>query len=195
MMYLVIGLALFLAMHSTRIFAEGWRGQTVQKIGPMPWKGLTSIGSLIGLLLIVMGYGLARQAPIVLWQPPFWISHLVSLLMVFALIFLVAAYVPGNKIKAKVGHPMVISVKVWAFAHLLVNGTLADLFLFGSFLAWAILSFRAARLRDRREGIVRPQGNVLATLATIGVGVGVWAWFVFQGHAWLFGVQPIIMKS
>ncbi len=194
MMYLLIGLTLFLGMHSTRIFAEGWRGQAVQKMGPLPWKGLTSLGSLIGFVLIVMGYGLARQAPIVLWQPPFWISHLVSLLMVFALIFLVAAYVPKNMIKAKVGHPMVISVKVWAFGHLLANGTLADLLLFGSFLVWAVLSFRAARLRDRREGVVRAKGNVLATLATLAVGVGAWAWFVFQGHAWLFGVQPIILK-
>jgi uncharacterized membrane protein len=194
MMYLVLGLALFLAMHSTRIFAEGWRGQTVKRIGPMPWKGLTSVGSLIGFVLIVTGYGLARQAPIYLWQPPFWISHLVSLLMVFALIFLVAAYVPGNMIKAKVGHPMVISVKIWAFAHLLANGTMADLVLFGSFLVWAVLSFRAARLRDKREGVLRAKGNVLATLATLGVGVGVWAWLVFHGHAWLFGVQPIILK-
>jgi uncharacterized membrane protein len=194
MMYLLLGLTLFLAMHSTRIFAEGWRGQAVKRIGPLPWKGFASVGSLVGLVLIVTGYGLARQAPIVLWHPPFWISHLVSLLMVFALIFLVAAYVPKNMIKAKVGHPMVISVKIWAFSHLLANGTLADLLLFGSFLVWAVLSFRAARLRDRREGIVRVKGNVLATLATLGVGVGVWAWFVFQGHAWLFGVQPIILK-
>jgi uncharacterized membrane protein len=194
MMYLVIGLALFMAMHSTRIFAEGWRGQTVQRIGPMPWKGVTSAGSLVGLVLIVSGYGLARQAPIVLWQSPFWLSHLVSLLMVFALIFLVAAYVPGNMIKAKLGHPMVISVKIWAFSHLLVNGTLADLVLFGSFLAWAVLSFRAARLRDKREGVVRAKSNVLATLATLAIGVGVWAWFVFQGHVWLFGVQPIIVQ-
>lgn len=195
MMYLVLGLALFLAMHSTRIFAEGWRGQTVKRLGPMPWKGLTSAGSLIGLVLIVAGYGLARQAPIVIWQSPFWFSHLVSLLMVFALIFLVAAYVPGNMIKAKLGHPMVIAVKIWAFAHLLVNGTLADLVLFGSMLAWAVLSFRAARLRDKREGVVRAKGTLLPTLATLGIGVVVWAWLVFHGHAWLFGVAPIILKS
>ncbi|WVN41360.1 NnrU family protein [beta proteobacterium MWH-UniP1] len=195
MTYLILGLIIFVGAHSLRIFADGWRSQMVARLGEMPWKGLNSVISLVGFVLIVMGYGLARQAPVILWQPPFWISHLVSLLMLIAFILLIAAYVPGNGIKAKIGHPMVVSVKIWAFSHLLANGNLADLILFGVLLIWAVLSFRAARQRDQREGVVRPKGKLLSTLITVVVGAGVWAWFVFQGHAWLIGVRPLVLAS
>ena len=195
MTYLILGLIIFVGAHSLRIFADGWRSQMVARLGEMPWKGLNSVISLVGFVLIVMGYGLARQAPVILWQPPFWISHLVSLLMLIAFILLIAAYVPGNGIKAKIGHPMVVSVKIWAFSHLLANGNLADLILFGVLLIWAVLSFRAARQRDQREGVVRPKGKLLSTLITVVVGAGVWVWFVFQGHAWLIGVRPLVLAS
>ena len=136
------------------------------------------------------GYAAARAAPIVLWQSPVWLSHLVSLLTLAAFILFVAAYIPKNKIKARLGHPMVISVKIWAFSHLLANGSLADLVLFGGLLAWAVMSFRAARQRDRRDGAVRPAGAMGPTLAAVGVGGAIWAGFAFYGHAWLIGVQP-----
>lgn len=195
MTYLILGLVIFISTHSLRIFADDWRGMMVARLGEMPWKVMVSIASLLGFVLIVMGYSAARAAPVPLWQLPFWVSHIVSLLMLAAMILLVAAYIPGNGIKARIGHPMVVSVKVWAFSHLLANGNLADLILFGSLLIWAVLSFRAARKRDARDGVVRPQGKLLATLATLGVGVVAWAWFVFQGHAWLIGVQPILMRG
>lgn len=195
MTYLILGLIIFVGAHSLRIFADDWRGHMVARLGEMPWKGLNSVVSLIGFVLIVMGYGLARQAPVLLWQPPYWISHLVSLLMLIAFILLIAAYVPGNGIKAKIGHPMVVSVKIWAFSHLLANGSLADLILFGTLLIWAVLSFRAARKRDQRDGVVRPKGKLMSTLITIVVGAGAWAWFVFHGHAWLIGVRPLVMGS
>ena len=195
MSLLIAGLVLFLATHSLRLFADGWRSQMVARLGPMPWKGLVSVVSLVGVVLLAMGYAAARQSPIVLWTVPFWLSHLVSLLMLVAFILLMAAYIPRNGIKARLGHPMVIAVKIWAFAHLLVNGTLADVLLFGAFLVWAVLSFRAARQRDRREDIVRVKGELLMTLITVVVGALVWVWFVFQGHAWLIGVRPILMGS
>ncbi|MEN9759979.1 MAG: hypothetical protein RL676_1130 [Pseudomonadota bacterium] len=195
MSLLIAGLVLFIATHSLRIFADGWRGQMVARMGAMPWKGLVSVVSLIGFVLMVMGYAAARQSPIVIWTPPFWLSHLVSLVMLAAFILLIAAYIPRNGIKARLGHPMVISVKIWALAHLLVNGTVADLLLFGALLIWAVMSFRAARQRDRREGAVRAKGELLMTLITVVVGALAWVWFVFQGHAWLIGVRPILMGS
>ncbi len=195
MSLLIAGLVLFIATHSLRIFADRWRGQMVARMGAMPWKGLVSVVSLIGFVLMVMGYAAARQSPIVIWTPPFWLSHLVSLVMLAAFILLIAAYIPRNGIKTRLGHPMVISVKIWALAHLLVNGTVADLLLFGALLIWAVMSFRAARQRDRREGAVRARGELLMTLITVVVGALAWVWFVFQGHAWLIGVRPILMGS
>lgn len=190
MTLLAAGLILFVVVHSLRIFADDWRAQMVARLGPMAWKGLISVASLVGLIMMSKGYAAARAAPVVLWQSPMWLSHLVSLLTLAAFILFVAAYIPKNKIKARLGHPMVISVKIWAFSHLLANGSLADLVLFGGLLAWAVMSFRAARQRDRREGIVRPTGEMGPTLAAAAVGGAIWAWFAFYGHAWLIGVQP-----
>jgi uncharacterized membrane protein len=190
MTLLIAGLILFIATHSLRIFADDWRSRMVSKIGPMPWKGLISVASLVGIILMSKGYAAARAAPVLLWQSPVWMSHLVSLLMLVAFILFIAAYVPKNVIKARLGHPMIISVKIWAFGHLLANGTIADLLLFGGLLAWAVMSFRAARQRDRREGVTRVAGSAMPTVITVAVGAGIWAWFAFQGHAWLIGVRP-----
>jgi len=190
MTLLVAGLILFVVVHSLRIFADDWRSQMVARLGPMAWKGLISVASLVGIIMMSKGYAAARVAPVVLWQLPVWLSHLVSLLTLAAFILFVAAYIPKNKIKSQLGHPMVISVKIWAFSHLLANGSLADLVLFGGLLAWAVMSFRAARQRDRRDGVVRPAGAMGPTLAAVAVGGAIWAWFAFYGHAWLIGVQP-----
>ncbi len=190
MTLLIAGLILFIATHSLRIFADDWRSRMVSKIGPMPWKGLVSVASLVGIILMSKGYAAARAAPVLLWQSPVWMSHLVSLLMLVAFILFIAAYVPKNVIKARLGHPMIISVKIWAFGHLLANGTVADLLLFGGLLAWAVMSFRAARQRDRREGVVRVAGSAMPTVIAVAVGAAIWAWFSFQGHAWLIGVRP-----
>lgn len=195
MAVLVLGLIIFLALHSLRIFAEDWRGQMIGRMGEKPWKGMMSVLSLASFVIIVVGYGMARQAPVTIWSPPFWMSHVVSLLMLPAFILLLAAYVSSNSIRSRLGHPMVISVKIWAASHLLANGNLADIVLFGGFLIWAVMSFRAARQRDRRDGVRRPPGQVLPTLVTIVFGALVWAWFILQGHAWLIGVQPLIARG
>jgi uncharacterized membrane protein len=191
MTLLILGLILFLGMHSVRIFAEGWRTAQIAQRGAGAWKGMYTIVSIVGFGLILWGYGQARADPVLLWTPQLWARHLAALLMLFAFILLVAAYVPKNGIKSWLHHPMVLSVKVWALAHLLANHTLADLLLFGSFLVWAVLDFRSARQRDRAANTVYPHGTVAGTLITVVVGVGVWAVFAFWAHAWLFGVSPM----
>lgn len=190
MTLLILGLVLFLGVHSTRIVAEGWRGRFIAQRGEMAWKGLYAVLSIVGFALIVWGYGQARLQPVVLWASPTWTRHLAALLTVPALIFLVAAYVPGNAIKARLRHPMVLGVKVWALAHLLANNTLADLLLFGGFLLWAVLDFRAARGRDRAAGTVTPAGGVVGTLVTVLVGLAAWAGFAFWAHGAWIGVRP-----
>jgi len=191
MTLLILGLILFLGMHSVRIVAEGWRAAQIAKRGEGAWKGLYTVVSIVGFGLILWGYGQARTEPVVLWTPQLWARHLAALLMLFSFILLVAAYVPKNGIKSWLHHPMVLGVKVWALAHLLANHTLADLLLFGSFLLWAVLDFRAARQRDRAANTVYPRGTLAGTLTTLVVGVLVWAAFAFWAHAWLFGVSPV----
>lgn len=187
---LILGLLMFLGMHSARIFADGWRSQVIAQRGAGAWKGLYTVVSLVGFGLIVWGYGQARLAPQVLWATPVWTRHLAGLLMLVALVLLVAAYVPGNGIKARLHHPMVLGVKVWAFAHLLANNTLADLLLFGGFAVWAVLDFRSARQRDRAAGTAYAPGRAGATALTVLLGSGLWAAFAFWLHAVLFGVRP-----
>jgi uncharacterized membrane protein len=191
MTLLVIGLVLFLGVHSVRIFADDWRRHTVSRIGLGAWKAAYSLLSIAGFVLIVIGWGEARTAPQVLWAAPLWMKHAASLFTLLAFVLLAAAYVPGNAIKAAVGHPMVAGVKLWAFVHLLVNGTVAGVLLFGSFLAWAVLDYVASRRRDRREGVVRARGSVSRTIITVVIGVAAWAAFAFWGHAALIGVAPL----
>ncbi len=187
---LILGLLMFLGMHSARIVAEGWRTQVIAQRGPAAWKGLYTVVSLVGFGLIVWGYGQARLEPVVLWASPLWTRHLAAVLVLVALVLLVAAQVPGNSIKAKLRHPMVLGVKVWALAHLLANNTLADLLLFGSFLVWAVLDFRSSRQRDRAAGTVYPAGTAGRTALVVVLGVALWALFAFGLHALLFGVKP-----
>ncbi len=188
---LILGLVLFLGVHATRIVAEGWRTRMVARLGPNGWKGLYSVVSIAGFALIVWGFGLARQTPVLLWLPPVGMRHLASLLTLVAFILLAATYVPGNSIKARLHHPMVLAVKVWALAHLLANGNLAHVVLFGSFLVWAALSFKAARARDRAAGTVYAPGSGSGTAITVVVGTAAWAAMAFWGHGMLIGIRVI----
>ena len=188
---LVLGLVLFLGVHSSRIFAEGWRTATMERFGEKEYKLLYSLLSVAGFVLVVWGYSLARQDPTVLWNPlPVGLRHLASLLTLVAFVLLVAAYVPGNHLKAKLRHPMIIGVKVWAFAHLLVNNTLADVVLFGSFLVWAVLDYRSSRRRDKTLATV-PEASAARTVITVVVGVIAWAVFAFWAHEAWIGVRPM----
>jgi uncharacterized membrane protein len=190
MSLLIIGLIIFLGSHSCRIFAEPWRNHMIDRLGEVKWKGLYTIISLIGLILVVIGYGQARQAPIVLWQPATYLIHIAILLNLIAFIFLAGSSPNNNAIRLKLKHPMILGVKVWALAHLLANGTLVDLILFGSFLVWAVLDFRSARNRP----IHMPEKAVISTKATITVvvtGIVIWAAFIFGLHQYLIGVSPL----
>jgi uncharacterized membrane protein len=187
---LILGLVIFLGVHSVRIYAEPWRNGMRAQIGENGWKSAYSLASIAGFVLIVWGYGQARLSPVPLWTPMLWPRHLAALLMLLSFVLLAAAYVPKNGLKAKLHHPMVLGVKAWALAHLLANHTLADLLLFGSFLAWAVLDYRAAKQRDRTAGTVYPAGTAAGTLATLVVGAAAWAVFAFWAHGALFGVRP-----
>ncbi|HSV51424.1 MAG TPA: NnrU family protein [Burkholderiaceae bacterium] len=191
MAMLILGLVLFLGVHSTRIVADGWRTQMIGKLGAMPWKAIYALLSIAGFVLLAWGYGLARQQPLVLWTPPAGMRHLAALLMLGSFILLAATYVPRNAIKARLHHPMVLSVKVWALAHLLSNGNAADVLLFGALLVWAVFSFRAARARDRAAQTVYAAGSASGTMAAVVVGALAWALFAFWAHAWLIGVRPL----
>ena len=190
MTVLILGLILFLGPHSVRIVAEPWRTQMLHRLGEKPWKGLYSLVSLIGFALIIWGYGLTRYDPVVLWQPPVAMRHIASLLTLASFILLTAAYVPGNSIKARLRHPMILGVKLWAFAHLLANGMAADLVLFGAFLLWAVLDYRAARERDREQSISYGQGKLVPSIVAVVIGTLLWAAFAFWLHRWWIGVAP-----
>jgi uncharacterized membrane protein len=190
MIYLITGLVLFLGVHSMRIFANDWRNQTMARMGEKPFKGVYSLLSLAGFVLLVWGYGQARQQGVMLWMPPTAMRHIAALLMLLSFILLAATYVPGNQIKAKLHHPMVLGTKVWALAHLLSNGSLADTVLFGSFLLWSVVLFAASRKRDRREQIVYPAGTAGMTIVTVFAGIAAWSVFAFWLHRVLIGVSP-----
>ena len=188
--YLIAGLLLFLGVHSVRVFANDWRSRTLARVGEKPFKGIYALLSVAGFVLLVWGYGQARQQGVMLWSPPTGMRHLAALFTLVSFVLLAAAYVPGNQIKARLHHPMVLATKVWALAHLLANGGLADTVLFGSFLVWSVLLFAASRKRDRREQTVYAAGTAGATAITVGVGVVAWAVFAFWLHRVLIGVSP-----
>ncbi|MFN3713414.1 MAG: NnrU family protein [Alcanivoracaceae bacterium] len=190
MLLLIAGLILFLGVHSINMLAPDFRAAMVAKLGTMGWKGVVALISLIGLVLIVVGYGEARMQPTWLWMSPVWTRHLAALLMLPAMILLVATYVPGTRIKARVGHPMLLATKIWALAHLFANGALHDLILFGSFLVWAVLGFIIHRKRDRATGKQYPVVGVSRDIIAVVAGLIVWAAFSFHLHRLLFGVGP-----
>ena len=187
MIWLLLGLLVFIGVHSPRIVAPAWREARIAQWGAGPWKIAISVLAIAGFVLMIWGYGQARLSPQLVWTPPAAMRHAAALLTLPAFILLVAAYVPRNVFKTRLGHPMVLSVKLWALAHLLANGWLHAIVLFGGLLLWAILSFRSAR---RREPPSRAPSSALATLVAIAVGTAAWAGFAFHLHARWIGVAP-----
>lgn len=189
---LIAGLVVFLGMHSLHMLAPDFRERMIARTGLWPWKGIHSIVSIIGLALIIIGLGAARTQPHLLYAPPMWLKHLNALFTLVAFVLVAAAYVPRNHLKQKLGHPMLLGVKLWAFGHLLAAGYVHDVVLFGAFLVWAIADFAVSRRRDRNAGTQYAQGSLVGDALTATIGIAGWAIFAFLLHQRLIGVNPFI---
>lgn len=185
MLILILGLVIFLGIHSVQIVAPQWRAARIAAMGKGPWRGIYSLVSIVGFVLLIWGYGLARGEAADFFVPPAWLNLVASLLMAVALVFLIVSQLPSGKLKPMLKHPMLVSIKIWAFAHLLVNADLASFLLFGSFLAWAVID----RVSVKRRGDALPvAGPVINDTIAVVVGLALWALLVFVAHEWLFGV-------
>ncbi|WP_058553471.1 NnrU family protein [Thiohalocapsa sp. ML1] len=189
MLQLMLGLALFLGAHSIAIVRPDWRRRALARFGEVPWKLVYSLVSVLGVVLIVLGYGAMRADPIVLYQSPTWLRHVALLLMLPVFPLVLAAYLPG-RIQSTLKHPMLVAVKLWAVAHLLANGTLADLLLFGGFLAWAVVDRVSLKRRAAAPVPGAPAGKWNDWIALV-AGVALYVAFLLFLHRWLFGVAPI----
>lgn len=191
MTLLALGLALFLGVHSLSIVNEAWRDRMVARFGAMPWRGLYSLPAAAGLALIVVGYASARQSPVVLWVPPLWTRHLLLVAMIPVLPLFVSTYFPGRA-RAFVKNPTLVATEIWAGAHLVANGMLADVALFGSFLFWAIADHRSlARRVPRAIPTARPRA--INDAISAGVGLALYAAIVLWLHTAVIGV-PVLAR-
>lgn len=182
----LIGLILFLGIHTIRIVAPGLRDAAVARLGLQPWKGVYSLIALVGFVMLVMGWPEARATAITVWTPPAGMKHLTMLLMLPVLPLLLATYLPG-RIKSTVKHPMLVATKLWAAAHLLPNGQLHEIILFAGFLVWAVLDRISIK---RRPDAVNPapSGWTVKDGMAIVLGLGLYGLFVASAHGWLFGM-------
>lgn len=189
MAYLLAGMAIFFGVHSTAIVAPAWRDQMAAKLGPAGWKALYGVVSIVGFLLMIKGYNLTRAEPVPLYVPPTALRHIAAIVMLPVFPLLLATYLPGA-IKRGVKHPMLTATKLWAAAHLLANGNLGDVLLFGGFLAWAV----ADRISLKRRQPAGPQtlpGGRFNDLIAVVAGFALYVLFVAWAHARLFGVAPM----
>jgi uncharacterized membrane protein len=190
---LVLGLVVFLGTHVFSM-ARQPRAAVIRKIGEGPYKGLYSLLSLAGIVLISVGYGQYRQAGYVpVWDPPVWTRHLALLLVWFAFVFVAAAYLPG-RIRRTLKHPMLAGVKVWALAHLLANGDLGSILLFGSILAWAVAARISVKRRDEavpHGAPVEPPAGLRNDALAVAIGTIAYLAFVVWLHPLLIGV-PVL---
>ena len=187
---LILGLIMFIGMHSVRIVADDFRTRQIAKVGARTWRAMYAAVSLVGFVLIVIGYGIARNEPVIVWNPPVWTRYVAGLLTIPAFILMAASFVPGTRMRAKVGHPLLAGLKTWALAHLIANGTLADIVLFGAFLLWTVAGYASARRRDRKAGTLYPVGPVSRDVTAVIAGMIAWVIFAFWLHGLLIGVSP-----
>ncbi len=190
---LVLGLVIFLGLHSTRIVSDTGRERAIARIGEGPWKGIYSLASVIGLVLIVWGFARARYDAPQLWTPPAGARHVTMLLMLIALILLASSHFKRSHIAAIVHHPMLWAVLAWSVGHLIANGSAADVLLFGAFLVWSVVDLVSCYARDRRNGVVYPAPRTAATAGAVVVGLVFYVALLGGLHLWLFGVSPLAM--
>jgi uncharacterized membrane protein len=191
MTYLLAGLLVFLGIHSVAIVAPAWRDRTAARLGDPTWKALFSLVSVVGFVMLVHGYGVARSDAPVLYDPPLFMRHVAALVMLPVFPLLLAAYLPG-RISTAVKHPMLTATKAWALAHLLANGSAADVLLFGGFLAWAVADRIAAGKRPAaRRTPGAPPARWNDAIAVLG-GLALYVLFIGWAHQRLFGVAPLL---
>lgn len=188
MIQMIIGLVLFFGMHSVSIVAPAWRDRVAKNWGEPRWKGAYSLVSIAGFVLMIQGYAALRLEPSLLYVPPVGLRHLAALLMLPVFPLLLATYLSG-RIKRAAKHPMLVAVKLWALAHLLANGMLADVMLFGGFLLWAVLDRISLKRRPVRVAPAAPELPINDALVVLG-GLGLYAAFVMNWHERFFGVAP-----
>jgi uncharacterized membrane protein len=186
---MILGLVIFLGVHSIAIVSPGLRNRAVARLGEGAWKGLYALLSLLGLLLIIYGFGAARHSPVVWYTPPPFLRHVTFLFMLPVFPLLIAAYLPG-RIRTAMKHPMLAAVKLWAFAHLLSNGMAADVLLFGGFLAWAVLDRISLKRRPPQAIPSAPPAAFNDVIAVV-LGLALYVLFLFSAHLRLFGVSPL----
>jgi uncharacterized membrane protein len=186
---LILGLVIFFGVHSLSIVALGWRNRMAERLGLVPWQGVYSVAAIIGFLLIVSGYGDARPVAEVLYVPPNWLRYVSAVLMLPAFTLALAAYLPG-RIQTLARNPLLVATKLWALAHLLSNGSAADVLLFGFFLFWAGAVRISLKFRPPRPIRMLPASRANDTIALVG-GLGLYAVFVLWLHVRLFGVLPL----
>jgi uncharacterized membrane protein len=190
MFYLVLGLALFLGVHSISIVAPAWRDRTAARLGNA-WRGLYSLVTIAGLVVIIWGYGIARQSPAMLYMPPAGTQYVTAVLMLPVFPLFLAAYFPG-RIKSALRHPMLVSVMLWALAHLIATGKLANVVLFGGFLVWAVADRISYRWRTQRPIPAAPPGRLNDGIAIV-AGLVFYVVFEHWLHIRWIGVQPLPM--
>jgi uncharacterized membrane protein len=193
MAILVLGLVIFLGLHSTRIVSESGRERAIARIGEGPWKGIYSALSVIGFVLIVWGFARARYDAPELWAPPAGARHITMLLMLVALILLASFRFKRSHFTAWVHHPMLWAVLLWSAGHLIANGSAADLVMFGAFFVWSAADLVSSYARDRRNGVVYPEPQLAATAGAVVAGLVLYAVLLGGLHLWLFGVSPLAM--
>jgi len=187
MFQLLIGLVLFFGIHSVAIVALPLRDKMAAR-SEMGWKAIYAIASLIGIVLMVRGYAELRPTPTVLYVPPIGLRHLAAILMLPAFAFFIAPYFPG-RIKQALKHPQLVGVKLWALAHLLMNGNVADVLLFGSFLIWAVVDRISMKRRVARSLPGAPESKTNDVIVVV-VGLLLYVAFVMWGHEALIGIKP-----
>jgi uncharacterized membrane protein len=190
MSLLIAGLVLFLGVHSVAIVSPALRARAIHRMGEGAWKGLYALVSLAGFVLICYGFGLARQAPVILYSPPTWLRHVALVIMLPVFPLLIAAYLPG-RIKTLAKHPMLAAVKLWAFAHLLANGSLADVLLFGGFLAWAVMDRISLKRRTVPPALRIAPPSPWNDVIVVVFGLAIYALLIGWAHVRLFGVSPL----